>query len=477
MRVSDSKQRLDGWIWRDDLDALDARRRWLVFLLRLSWLIARDVTEGLLTLRAMSLVYTTLMSLVPLLAVSFSVLKAFGVQRQLEVTLSNFLAPMGEQGVEITQRITGFVANVNAGVLGTVGLAFLFYTVISLMQKIERAFNVAWRIEEARSFARRFSDYLTIVLVGPVLVVAALGITGSMLQSDVAQQLVGMQPFGAAIGLAGRLVPYLLIIAAFMLIYMLVPNTRVRMGPALAGAVVAGVLWQTAGWAFGAFVVNSAKYTAIYSAFASLVMFMIWVYVAWLVLLIGASVAYYVQHPERMLGDASEESPSIEAQEQLAVSIMLLIGRSMYGGEPPVAAPALARRLRAGVEPVIRTIGVLERRGLLRASADEPPCYLPTRPLDALEVVEVLGAVRSFGEGARPGVSTRAADDAAVRRFFASREAAAAAVTRGVTIKTLIGDDGAPGSAADPADAQASASTRPEKGSSAVPQVIAGRSG
>ena len=268
-------KRLRDLVWKADIDALPPLRGRAVTTLRVIYVVVRDLADGQLTLRAMSLVYTTLLSMVPLLAVSFSVLKAFGVHNQIEPMLLNLLAPLGDKGVEITTRIIGFVDNMKAGLLGSLGLAFLIYTVISLLQKIERTFNFTWHVTQNRPFAQRFSDYLSVVLIGPVLVFSAIGITASVLSMDVVQKLAAIEPFGNLIELGSRLVPYLLIIAAFAFIYIFIPNTKVRAGSALVGGLVAGILWETTGWVFASFIVTSTKYTAIYSTFATLIMNMI----------------------------------------------------------------------------------------------------------------------------------------------------------------------------------------------------------
>ena len=146
-------------IWDVDLAALPRWRAWVTRALRIVHAVANDVTEGQLGLRAMSLVYTTLLSLVPLLAVSFSVLKGFGVHNQMEPVLASFLAPLGERGVEITSNVIGFVENMQVGVLGAMGLGLLLYTVISLVQKIESAFNYAWHTAQTRTLGQRFANY------------------------------------------------------------------------------------------------------------------------------------------------------------------------------------------------------------------------------------------------------------------------------------------------------------------------------
>ena len=171
-------------LWGIDISSFGRFRAFLIKALRLLYVAVREFSEGQLTLRAMGLVYTTLLSLVPLIAVSFSVLKAFGVHNQVEPFLYNFLSPLGSKGAEITRKIIGFVENIKVGVLGSIGLAMLIYTVISLIQKIEDAFNYIWKIKRPRSFARRFSDYMSVILIGPVLIFSAIDRKSTRLNSS-----------------------------------------------------------------------------------------------------------------------------------------------------------------------------------------------------------------------------------------------------------------------------------------------------
>ena len=234
------KDRIAHVLWNQRLDRLPRWQARFVWLGRLIYALARDLTQGYLTLQAMSLVYTTLLSLVPLLAVSFSVLKGFGVHNQIEPVLLSALAPLGERGTEITRQIIGFVDNMQVGVLGSVGLALLIYTVIVLIQKIEEAFNYTWRVHRPRSFTQRFSRYLSVLLVGPVLFFSALGLTASVRSTAFVQMVMAIEPMGSLLEWAGRLVPFLMISLAFAFVYVFVPNTRVRLRSALIGALAAG---------------------------------------------------------------------------------------------------------------------------------------------------------------------------------------------------------------------------------------------
>lgn len=381
--------------------SLSAYPRWqasLIWLARLFYVIGRDLADGQLTLRAMSLVYTTLLSLVPLLAVSFSVLKAFGVHNQIEPLLLNLLAPLGEKSGEITENIIRFVENMKVGVLGAVGLALLFYTVIALMQKIERAFNYTWRVSQNRPLAQRFSGYLSVIIIGPVLVFSSLALTASVMTTDVYKAIAAIEPFGSLLQLLTSLAPYFMIIGAFTFIYVFIPNTRVKLSSAFVGALVAGVLWQTTGWGFATFIATSGKYTAVYSAFATLILFMIWLYLGWLILLLGASISFYHQQPENLRMRRRDPRLSNRVRERLALLAMEQIARNLYAGEKPCTAQQLARALNTPHGILVTVMEALEQQGLLKKSDDRNPVYLPTRPLDRLTVLEVWQAIRSAYE-------------------------------------------------------------------------------
>ena len=389
---------IDGAIWGGQPESMPLWRGRLVRLARLSAVLTRDLVYGQLNLWAMSLVYTTLLSIVPLLALSFSVLKAFGVHNQAEPMLHQLLAPLGAKGDELSQKIIQFIDHMNVGVLGSVGLALLLYTVVSLVQKIEESFNFIWHVPQPRSLADRFTLYLSVLLVGPILVFAAIGVTAAAMNIEVVRQLLALQSLGWVVYAIGELMPYILAIAAFTFIYSLVPNTNVRLGPALTGGMVGGILWQLAGWGFAVFVASSTQYPAIYSGFAVVILFMFWLYLSWLILLFGASVAFYRQHPEYLIARGGEPGLSIRMRERLALAIMSLIGRHYQGGGPAWKLQQLTRALRVPVHSVQIVLSALEHGGLLTQNNDDPPAYLPACDLSLVSVKRLLDTVRSAGE-------------------------------------------------------------------------------
>jgi membrane protein len=384
-------------LWHIDLSSLDKFKSFLIQFIRLIYTIIREFNERELTLRAMSLVYTTLLSLVPLLAFSFSILKAFGVvDTQLEPILNKFLVPLGSKGVEITQQILNFVKNMKVGVLGIVGLLLLIYTVISLVNKIETSMNHIWKVKKGRSIARIFSDYLSMILIGPVFIFALFGLTAALLGTTIIQKISSIEPIGTFVTIfAGPLLSFIVIWAIFTFIYIVIPNVGVKFKSALIGGLVAGITWQTVGWIFARFVVTSTQYAAIYSSFAVLILFMIWLYLSWLILLIGCEVSYCHQNLKILSLKEQSFKLSHRLKEKLALLIMYLIGYNFYHDKQRWTLNSLVDRLDLPHQQIQDCLIQLEDRKLITETGDKEPAYLPAKSIDTLKVREIIAAVRS----------------------------------------------------------------------------------
>ena len=367
------------------------------FLKSLTLALYHDMQQGEITLRATGLVYSTLLSLVPLLALSFSVLKGFGVHNQMEPLLLELLSPLGNKAEELTKQVLGFVDNVQVGVLGVAGLATLLYTVVTLMQKIEESFNYVWYVKQSRSFLAQFRDYLSVVLIGPILIFSGIGLWGTIIKMEFVQTITTVEPFGWLLTTVVQLSPAMLIILAFAFLYLFIPNTRVKPQAALVGALFAGLVWQIAGWAFAAFVVSSGQQTAIYSIFATLFLFMLWMYVGWIIVLTGARLAYYMQYPDAVHLPQQPRESSVQTRELLAAAVLQEIGRRFRHKQSPPTLSELRQTIavprfliNAAVEDLI-AYGILSRD-----DSPETPHYLLRVPLDQLTVAEIR---RHFWEG------------------------------------------------------------------------------
>ncbi len=384
--------KLETLLWSEQIDRLPGGTSWLIKIFRFIYAVLRDAIAGNLPLRAMGLVYVTILSIVPLLAISFSVLKGFGFHRQLEPVLYRFLAPLGERGVELTDQVIGFVDNIKGDVLAGVGLALLFVTTISMAQKVEDSFNFVWRVERSRNLAQRLSEYLSVILVGPVIMVTALTLMASIRNLDLVQEAAGVEAIGETLLLLGKLSPYLLVVTGFSFVYWFLPNTKVRLRAAVLGGLAGGVLWATAGAIFTSFVAESVRTLTIYATFAIVLIAMIWLYLCWLILLVGAQVAFYVQHPEYLRLGYRPVSIGNRQREQIALSVMSLVAQAFRAGSAHPKLSEVSERLGMPAVTLLPTLDRLSAAGLLvRTDRDE---LMPGRDPAEILLTEVVNSTR-----------------------------------------------------------------------------------
>ena len=403
MKVSTVKSKIADYVWSyNPCEPGPQRSHWHHFL-QIMALVGRDLTGGMLGLRSMSLVYTTLLAFIPLLAVSMWVLKWLGVHEQLEPGLTSLLAPLGEQSAEFSSRIVEFVGNMRIGLLGLLGLSALIYTAITLMRKIESAFNHTWRLQNRRGWLQRGSIYLGLLAIGPVLVFSALAVTASLANNAMLTAITDLPLLGNLVEIFGKFLPYMLVTGAFTIIYLTIPDTRVKFGSAIYGGLLAGVVWQSTGLLFAAFAGGSTSYTVIYSGFAIIMLLMIWVYMSWLILLIGASIAYYHQHPERLKWRNLHAHLSARIREQLALQLMVGIGRphdQQLNIESSIEN--LASYLQVPMEILRRVLDALEADDLVCRSNDDSSRYQPARATNRIRLIDILRSSRR-AEAADPG--------------------------------------------------------------------------
>ena len=339
---------------------------------RYPYAMLRDLARGSINLHAMSLVFNTLLALIPLLAFSFAILKMFGAHRDLEPLVYEFFRPVGASAQELTRKVMEFTNKVSCSIVGSVGLVLLLWTLLGTLEKVELSFNYLWHVEEPRSLARRISEYLAIAVLGPMLLVLALAM-------------------GRTFGLT--LAPYVLVTAIFTALYAVVPNTRVRLVPAMIGGLFAGALWAWIGSWFADWFVYSAGLTVVYAGFAFFVAGLLWVYVGWLILLLGARLTFYVQNPSYLRLGLLELQLSAAQTEDLALRIMYLVTLAYTSGATRWRTDALATELRVPGIAISHTTALLEAAGLL--TTDERECWLPGRDPGHISLVAVMKAARS----------------------------------------------------------------------------------
>ncbi len=425
--------RLECWLFEPP-ESLIGKPIWLVTrILRYPYALIRDIIKGDLTLRAMSLVYTTLLSIVPLIALSFSVLKGLGFHRELEPVLYTFLEPLGEKAFDLTSQIMEFVDNVRSGVLGSIGLIFLLYTVISMVQKVEESFNFVWRVEQPRSLGRRFSEYLSVMIVGPTVIVGALGMIATVQSTSIMQTVSHYEPFGTMLLVIGKLTPYLLVIGAFSFLYAFIPNTHVSFRAAITGGIAAGLAWTASGMLLASFFSAGGGAMVIYAGFAFVIVALIWLHVSWLVLLLGAQLSFYVQNPQYLRPGRGEIQLNASLRERVALSIMYLIVCDYRTSQHRWTINSLADHLQlpgAALGPIVTA---LESKGLLTITDEDT--WLPARDPGVIALADVLDAVRKDEAGPR---LSRIRDVAPAVKAAYEAESALKESTEGKTVLDLV---------------------------------------
>jgi len=393
---ADLKLKLDNFVWGDTLDQYGLVGRVVAGVLRNLYAVMRDILSGELNLRAMGLVYTTLLSIVPLIAVSFSALKAFGVHEEIEPHLYRFLEPLGPKGIEITDYIMNLVNNVNSNVLGGIGFIFFIYTAISMVQKVEDSFNYVWYVSKSRSFATRLAEYSSVLIVGAIAVGLAVRTMVEFSKEKMVVQMHENVVLAPVFGLTDFLMPYLITIGIFTSLYKFMPNTFVRLRSAIVGGVAGGFLWATTGTFFASFIAGSANRQAIYASLAVAISALIWLYLNWIILLIGSQIAFYFQNPAYMRIGRRHPRLSNSMRERLALNVMLIVGSAFRDSNKSITQRALSEELRIPSITVAPLIEALYENGLL--SWTEQDDLLPGREMSRITLREIVDVVRVQGE-------------------------------------------------------------------------------
>ena len=379
-------------------------------------------------LRATALSYTTLLSLVPILAIAFSVLKGFGVQNRLAPLILNQVAAGSEL---VVNRIVAYIGNTNMGSVGAVGLIALLYTSISMLASVEDAFNVVWGVTQTRSLYRKFSDYLSVLVSAPLLLLAATSITTTLQSRQLVSWLVERSSLGDLLMCSLSLTPYLTAWIALFLLYIFIPNTRVSYRSALLGAVLAGTLWQLAQWCYIHFQVGAGNYNAIYGTLAALPILMVWIYVSWVIVLFGMEVVAAHQNLHTFRRDLRDHGISQQWQELVALSALRHISLAFHAGEPGWEDEQLAVRIGMPLRIMRAALDQLTQAGFLVHAVGGNHGYYPARELDQIALGQVILALRGHSEGCSIGGEEQA------RQILEKADRAVLAALQGVTLRDL----------------------------------------
>ena len=361
-------------------------------LLQLIVVIAEGFIQHRLMLRTGALTYITVLSMIPLIAMVLAVLKALGIS----ANLAQYIVAQIPTQEDNRAQLLDLINKVDIGQLGAVGGAVFVITTVLVLRHLESTLNDLWGVQQSRGWARRFADYLAVLIVGPLLLSAALSL-GTSLQADPVLEWLSTIPGVTQVYTMGlQWVPTVLAAVAFTFLYWFFPNTRVRVFSAALGGVISAILFSAAQYAYVAFSVGAAKYNALFGAFAALPLLFVWIYLFWAIVLMGAEICFAHQTLGQYRREVRDKAPGAAERESLSLRIVLYVARAFRDR----AAPPTADELADSVDISVRTVNVilqqLEVSGVLSetVSGSRGRAYQLGRPADDIQLSDVLDAIR-----------------------------------------------------------------------------------
>lgn len=385
-------------IWHINSRDRSVKRIGLYNVLKSFMLAIQNIRGEHLAMRAGALTYSTLLSIVPILAVLFAIARGFGFQNIVESELFRYFSGQEALLQKVMVMIDNSLQYANGGIFLGVGIVLLLWTVVGLFQKIETNFNEIWQIQRQRSNVRRFTDYLALLIITPVFLVCNAGFS-LWLNSIAGQEHYLFTPF---VTLLVHSVPWCITILLFLFFYMYVPNTKVKFGSALFAAIFAGVAFQLFQHIYISGQIWISKYNAIYGSFAALLLFLLWMQSSWFIWLFGAELAFAHQNVSRF--DFEQETRFISQRDRdfALLIIMRLIVRRFAEGKVPCTADAISEEYRIPTRLTTDTLGMLLRAGLVRETpADEGGmvvAYIPASDIGQLSVARFFECIDSCDE-------------------------------------------------------------------------------
>jgi len=393
------REKIKYLLWEQNTTDLSLLQRVLLRQVQTVALVIRDFNINQCFLRAAALTYYTMLSLVPLLALTFALLKAFGVQNLLQPLI---IEKLNVGDGQVADVILGYINNTQVTQLGAVGLVFLLVAVVSLLTNVEKSFNHIWGVMEVRPMLRRFADYLSVILVGPLLIISAVSMTSTLASNSFVQKLIEMEMVGNLILLLFKVTPFFFMWLAFTGLYVFMSNIKVEWRAAFVGGVVGGTLWQIAQVGYVHFQVGVGRYNAIYGTMAALPIFMVWLYLSWVIVLFGLGVCYAKQNLRTSGRDLRGSEVSRNSFEQVALALLVTLADRFAKGDPSISNEQLAKflfippRLCHNIISLLLKIGFVSEHCTLAGRCQ----YQLGRSAENLKLAEIFREMGDFGEEA-----------------------------------------------------------------------------
>ncbi len=372
----------ESWdsLWSARDKDLPLTKRLVNRLVKISYIAAHTPFNKEIINHASALSYKFILSLIPMLAMIFSIAKGFGIQDKVEPLLMEKMVG-GDIASDLVPKILEYVNNTNVSALGSIGLFFIVYTAISMLGQIEESFNQIWAVSQPRTFIRKASDYLSILIIGPILLAVTLGLSTTLQSHSITQRLLEIGLFAGAMKLFLLSIPWASSILIMTMLYIIIPNTTVRIVPALLAGIVTGCCWQLTQLFFINFQIGIGKYNAIYGTFASVPIFMIWLHTSWIIVLFGGVLNFACQNITHFHPLEFEKNISFANKEKICLAVLLSLCQSFEKGNKGQSVEELSSRLGISQHFSEHALSrLLDMSYLLKVESDNTTKYVPSLP-------------------------------------------------------------------------------------------------
>jgi len=387
-------------IWSDDIEQYSKIQKLYYKTLRCSVSTIHRYIEDKCMIKASALTYFTLMSMVPLLALILGIARGFGLGVILENELKTNVLSMGSGVEKIFEFSKNMIENAKGGVFTGLGLVILFYAVIKGLGNIEQSFNGIWGVKKKRTIARQFSDYLSVMMILPLFFVSLSGINVFIVAT--------MKNLGAEYSLFGtispyllkimKLIPYVIVWIFFVFLYVFIPNTKVKLKPALISGILIGTLVQLVQWIYIKFQVGVSSYNAIYGTFAAIPLLLIWLQLTWSLVLMGAQMCFYIQHSDDIEGITDEETLASNSTRVLLLVIMNRICTLFKDRQVGESMSELSNTINVRYSDMKKGLEILLGCGLiLEVSQDESQVYIPAFDINIMTIGLIYNSIDRYG--------------------------------------------------------------------------------
>jgi len=354
-------------IWRIRLKNYPRSKSFFLRQLRIIILAVRGFAEDKCKFRASALTFYSLLSVVPVIAMMFGIAKGFGLENRVETELLQKMQGQEEVAKRVIDFANSLLENTSGGFIAGVGVAFLFWAIIKVLSNIENSFNDIWGVKTPRRIGRKFSDYLSMILVCPFFLIIASSAT-VVISSQVRvviQHFSVFSTIGPLVLFLLKLLPYCTIWIMFTFVFIFMPNTKVKLSSGFLGGVIAGTTFQIIQWVYINFQIGAAKYSAIYGSFAALPLFLLWLQISWLVVLFGAELSFAHQNVETYEFEQDCLSASYSFKKLLSLLITHLLIKNFCKAEQPWDAEKISHTLEIPIRLVRQILFELVGSGIL----------------------------------------------------------------------------------------------------------------